>query len=94
MSAYGILACIHYELGDDENAAKCWIFAARGGNRDCMKLLRTYEKDGEKLVSDDDLDAIEEAYKEAVKLEWSEEREAYRKIVERRDREGEARYSK
>lgn len=59
-----------------------------------MKLLRTYEKDGAKLVSDDDLDAIEEAYKEAVKLEWSEEREAYRKIVERRDREGEARYSK
>jgi TPR repeat protein len=80
LNSYGILACIHYKLGDVENAVKSWIFAARAGNSDCMELLRTYEKDGAKLVSDDDLEAIEGAYKEAVKLEWSEEREVYRKL--------------
>ena len=45
-----------------------------------MEIVRKYVVDGAKLVSDDDLEAIEDAYKDAVKQEWSEEREAFKKF--------------
>ena len=45
-----------------------------------MEALRTYTIGGAKVVSDDDLEVIEGAYKEAAKLEWIEEREAFKKM--------------
>ena len=78
--AYSMLGCIYAKQEDVENAAKNFIFAARAGHEVSMEFLRSYKVDGAKLVSDDDLEAIDEAYKEAVKLEWSEEREAFKKF--------------
>ena len=80
LSAYGILACFYNDHGDVESAAKSWIFAARAGCSESMEVLRKYKVNGARLVSDDDLEAIEEAYKDAAKLEWSEEREAFKKL--------------
>ena len=33
-----------------------------------------------KIMSDDDLDAVEEAYKDAAKQEWSKAREAFTSV--------------
>ena len=33
------------------------------------------------VISGDGIETIEEAYKDAVKLTWSEEREAYKKFL-------------
>jgi TPR repeat protein len=79
LESYHLLGHIYDELGDVENATKSYIFAARAGNHETIEFLRTYKTDGAKVVSDDDLEAIEEAYKDAVQLEWSEEREAFKK---------------
>ena len=43
-----------------------------------MEFLRTFKIDGAKVVSDDAIEAIEEAYNESVELEWSEGREAFK----------------
>jgi len=40
-----------------------------------------YTIGGIKVVNDDDLEAIKEAYKKAAKLEWSEEREAFNLLM-------------
>jgi len=79
LGSYSLLGIIHRLRGDVENAAKCWIFAARAGHSLCMEALRIYKVGGAKVVSDDHLEAIEKDYKEAAKLEWSKEREAFKK---------------
>lgn len=80
LESYYLLGCIYAKQEDGDNAAKCLIYAARAGHSDSMEIVRKYVVDGAKLVSDDDLEAIEEVYNEAVKLEWSEEREAFKKL--------------
>ena len=82
--SYHLIGNIYHEQGDVENTAKSWIFAAKAGHSDSMKALRTYKIDGTDVVSDDDLEAIDEAYKEAIKLEWSEEREAFKIFTSKR----------
>ena len=81
LESYFPVGCLYDDLGDVETAAKCWIFAARAGHSESMELLRTYKVHGTDVVSDDDFEAIEEAYKEAAKEEWSEGREAYKAIM-------------
>ena len=76
------LGHIYDELDDNENAAKHWIFAARAGHSASMDAVRKNKINGNYVMSDDDLDAIEEAYKDAAKQEWSEEREAFKRQFE------------
>jgi TPR repeat protein len=74
LEAYYLLGLIYQKLGDAENAVKSCKFAARSGQSKCMEFLQT-------VISGDELEAIEEAYKDAVKVTWSEEREAYKKFL-------------
>ena len=76
MEAYFHLGRICQKLGDAENAVKSWIFAARSGHSVSMEAI---QKAG--VISGDGIETIEEAYKDAVKLTWSEEREAYKKFL-------------
>ena len=78
LGSYSLLGDIYHAHDNAENAAKCWIFAARAGHSLCMEFLRTFKIDGAKVVSDDAIEAIEEAYNESVELEWSEGREAFK----------------
>jgi TPR repeat protein len=81
LESYYLLGFLYHGQDDVENAAKCWIFAARAGHSDSTKALRAYNKKyGANVLSDDDLEAIEETYKDAVNLEWSEGREAFKKV--------------
>ena len=80
LKSYSLLGIIYHDLGDIENTVKVWTFAARAGHSACMEVVRTFTIDGTNAVSDDDLEAIEDAYKDAVKQEWSEEREAFKKF--------------
>ena len=80
MESVYFLGHIYDELDDNENAAKHWIFAARAGHSASMDAVRKNKNNGTYVMSDDDLDAIEVNYNDAVKLEWSEEREAFKKM--------------
>ena len=78
LESYYLLGYLYHTLGDVANASKCYVFAAREGHSVSMEFLRTFKIGGAKVVSDDALEVIEEDYNESVKLEWSEEREAFK----------------
>ena len=75
LESYYLLGLIYQELRETEYAVKSWTFAASSGHNDCMEFLRT-------VIGDDKREAIEEAYKDATKLEWSEEREGFKTFVD------------
>ena len=55
-----------------------WKFAAAGGSRNIMKDLETF-RDQYGRVTEEEFDHIKEEFKKAAKLEWTEEREEYRR---------------
>jgi len=52
-------------------------YAARGGHALCVENLQTLRENG--LVPKEDLDEVEAEFQEARSLEWSEEREVFRR---------------
>ena len=78
LQAHLVLGVIYLEEleGDfPEKARSHFSFAAKNGDSLSMYTLRKMNKIGK--VSQEDFDDIEDAFKEAAKVEWSEERETY-----------------
>jgi TPR repeat protein len=63
-----------------EKAKKHLSFAAKNGESMAMDALQKMSKFGK--ISEADLNEIEDAFKEASKVEWSDEREAFAAFVQ------------
>ncbi len=75
---HAILGFLENKQGDLDKALKHFVHAAIGGDKRSFDMLRSLQHKGLPLLNQDELDDIEPKHKEALALEWSEERERYR----------------
>ena len=65
---------LHVQPGGSGLAAKCFQFAARDGDKSGMECLEKLNNE-EGFVTEVDINDVKRQYKEALMMEWSEERE-------------------
>ena len=81
----------HFLLGDmyvedgcplhllPETSRSHFIFAARNGDSRAMNIIRNLRQTDN--ICEGDFDEIDDAFKEAAKIQWTEEREAYASLL-------------
>ena len=78
ITAYTLLWLVFADKIDAESSAMYIAFAAINGCSDSMEILNDLIEEGK--VKQVDIDAVRREYEEALKVEWTEEREKAKKL--------------